>query len=106
MQPEKRIRILKELTAAKKRLEEPTPFKGSIIPSTIFALISTFFGVCVFAFAIDIIAKHGVSFQSVLLLFLGFVFLSAQWYFIARYHFNRKLLLIYEALLVPHQLND
>ena len=100
MQPEKRIEILKEVEAVKKRLEEPNMFKKRrSLLSVVGAFLTTLVGIYLFAKVIDMIAKHGISYFDIVFLFIAIVFITSRWYFIARRQFDKRLLLIYEALL-------
>jgi K+-sensing histidine kinase KdpD len=100
MQPEIRLEILKEIEAVKKRLEEPAMFyKKSLSLAVIAAFLTTIVGIYASAVVIAAIAKHGVSYKEIAMLFVAIVLIASQWYFIARHQFDKRLLLVYEALL-------
>lgn len=100
MQPEIRLEILKEIEAVKKRLEEPAMFyKKSLSLAVIAAFLLTILGIYVSASVIVAIAQHGVSYKEIAVLFVAIVLIASQWYFIARHQFDKRLLLIYEALI-------
>ena len=102
MQIEKRLTILKEIESTRKKIAQPTMWQKFPVINYFFALLSTFFGVYSVAIVIEKIGKNGVTPFSVLFLFLGFVFISIQWFIIASQNYNKKLLLIYEALLADN----
>ncbi len=99
MQIEKRLAILKEVESTMKKITVPTFWQKSPIFNYISAIISTFVGVFFVAVVIEKIGKFGVTPFFVFLLFSGFIFMSFQWFIIATQNYNKKLLLIYEALL-------
>ena len=99
MEIEKRLAILKELESTKKKISVPTMWQKNPIVNYLSAIISTFVGVYFVAVIIEQIGKKGVTPVLVVFLFIGIIFMSLQWFIIATQNYNKKLLLIYEALL-------
>ncbi|MFZ1977502.1 MAG: hypothetical protein WAV76_06055 [Bacteroidota bacterium] len=100
MQPEKRIEILMEVEALKKAVKEPNMFtKKSLLLSVMGAFLVTLCGLYMFVKVVDLIVKDGISYIVVVFLFIAIVFIVSPWYFIVRHQINKRLLLIYEALL-------
>ena len=99
MEIEKRIEILKEVESVRKKLAEPSLVHRFSFVTYSLATLSSIVGIYDIAMGIAIIAKKGVTPITTIMLTLGFIFTFFQWFYIANHNYNKKLLLIYEALL-------
>ncbi len=99
MEAGKRIEILKEVELVRKRLAEPSIVHRYSAVTYSLAIGTSIVGIYDIALMISKIAQDGVALITTIMLAIGFLLPALQWYFIANTIYNKKLLLIYEALL-------
>jgi len=99
METEKRLEILKEIESIRKKLSEPSVVHRYPFVTYTMAIFTSIVGIYYIAMVIAKIGKGGVTPLSVIMLLVGFVIIIVQWFFIASHNYNKRLLLIYEALL-------
>ena len=100
MEIDKRLELLKEIESIRKKLAEPSVVHRFPFVTYTMATLSSIVGVNNIAMGIALIAKKGVTPLTTIMLALGFIITFFQWFFIANHNYNKRLLLIYEALLV------
>jgi hypothetical protein len=109
MKPEIRIALVKEAERAKRVLSEEYSRRwsetGPLGPALRYvgAAAMSLFGTVIMTSAIRFIAEHGDKTLGALQLLLALAMILAPWYFMIRYHFNRKIQLLCEAILSVSQ---